>query len=128
MLGFVELALMLPAGRSPSGQPCGCLSRSARFPLSGRPLGLAVFSAAEELTKNTVAIENVIRRYKVRRDVFIVKLCMIIISHAGSPPSMAGNENSDRGLEGLFFDEVAVLIPCQFQKWLAFLETSFCPH
>ena len=41
------------------------------------------------------------RQDKVRRDVFIVKLCMIIISHAGSPPSMAGNENSDRGLESL---------------------------
>ena len=66
-----------------------------------------------------MAIENVIRRYKVRRDVFIVKLCMIIISHAGSPPSMAGNENSDRGLVGLFPDEVGVFIPCQFERLFA---------
>ncbi len=42
--------------------------------------------------------------------------------------SMAGNETSDRGLEGLFFDEVAILIPCRFQYWLAIFETSFYPH
>lgn len=78
----------------------------------GRPLELAVFSAAEELTENTVAIENARRQDKVRRDVFMFELSGIIISHAGSPPSMAGNENSDRGLEGLFLDEVAIFIPC----------------
>ena len=51
MFGLVELALMLPPGRSPAGLPVGCLSRSARFllkasPSDRRPLELALSSVA----------------------------------------------------------------------------------
>ena len=67
MLGacIEELALMLPAGRTPSGLSCDSLSRSARFPSVARwPAGAA---AKADIVNPPKADEVRMKRVMLRR-------------------------------------------------------------